>query len=317
MDATSKGTKANGVAAESNVRHSAAPDRCPLAPASEAVLLIGHGTRDPMGVAEFLRLAELVRPLLLPRPMAACFLELAEPTVGDGLERLRDRGARRITTVPVLLTAAGHAKRDIPAAVAAALNRTEHDEVSIGNPRPMIGQTPALDCHPRMVDLATRRYDEALAGRAALPPERTLLLLVGRGSSDAAAAETVRRFAALRGERSRVGRVETCFAAVAKPSLEEMLPLVAAAGYERIVVQPHLLFRGRLFQEVREAVARFERQASREGSQFVTRETASGERHRTERTTEWITEWIIAEPLGPEPELAAAIVDLVRETERR
>jgi sirohydrochlorin cobaltochelatase len=248
------------------------------------VLLVGHGTRDAAGIAEFLVLAERVRGLLLPRPVEACFLELAQPTIADGLHRLIDQGMRRVTVVPLLLTAAGHAKRDIPDAIA---------EVSGAHPELIVRQTAALDCHPRILDLSTRRYDEALAERATVPPEQTLLLLVGRGSSDPAAVATVRRFAALRAERSKVGRVETCFAAVAKPSLEEMLPVVAAAGFQRIVVQPHLLFRGRLLRDVREAVERFQ-----------TRETASEGPPRME--------WIVAGPLGPEAELAEAVVDLVQ-----
>jgi sirohydrochlorin cobaltochelatase len=260
----------------------------PLAPdpwsLTDAVLLVGHGTRDAAGVAEFLLLAERVRGLMTPRPLEACFLELAQPTIADGLKRLIDRRAERIAVVPLLLTAAGHAKRDIPCAIA---------EVSAAHPDLIIRQTAALDCHPRIVDLSTRRYDEALVGRLTVPPEETLLLLVGRGSSDAGAVATVRRFAELRAERSQVGRVETCFAAVAKPSLDEILPIVAASGFPRIVVQPHLLFRGRLLADVREGAARFE-----------TGETAIAGRCPTE--------WVVTGPLGPEPELADSVVDLVR-----
>jgi sirohydrochlorin cobaltochelatase len=258
-----------------------APRSLLAAPCS--LLLVGHGTRDAAGIAEFLVLVERVRGLITPVPLEACFLELAEPTIAEGLNRLIERGAQQVAVVPLLLTAAGHAKRDIPAAVA---------EVSEAHPDLTIRYTAALDCHPRIVDLSTRRYDETLAGRIAVPPHETLLLLVGRGSSDPGAVATVRRFAALRGERSKVGRVETCFAAVAKPSLDEMLPFVAAAGFRRIVVQPHLLFQGRLIGDVREAVR-----------QFATHETASAKQGSIE--------WIVAEPLGPEPELAEAVVDLV------
>ena len=186
--------------------------------------------------------------------------------------------------MPLLLTAAGHAKRDIPGAIA---------EVSGRHPELIVRQTAALDCHPRIVDLSTRRYDEALADRLAVPPEQTLLLLVGRGSSDPAAVATVRRFAALRAERSKVGRVETCFAAVAKPSLEEMLPVVAAAGFQRIVVQPHLLFRGRLLGGCAGCGGAVSDARNRK------RGTASNGMDRRG-------------PLGPEAELAEAVVDLVR-----
>ncbi len=272
--------------------HAHASPQTRLPPETDGVLLVGHGTRDLVGVTEFLGFAELVRLQLAPRPMAASFLEIAEPTIAEGMQRLIAGGVRRITVVPLLLTAAGHAKRDIPRAVAEACRN---------HPALGIRQASALDCHPRIVDLSTRRYEEALARRASLPPAQTLLLMVGRGSSDPAAIATVRSFAAQRAERSKVGRVETCFAAIAKPSLDEMLPIVAMAGYRRIVVQSHLLFHGRLHAEIREAVDRFQNEYE---SKSATRETAS--------VSQAGAEWFVTEPLGPEAELVDAIVDLIR-----
>lgn len=271
--------------------------------ASDGILLIGHGTRDPGGVADFLTLAERVRGRLSPLPVEACFLEIAEPTIPAGLHRLIARGARRITIVPLLLTAAGHAKRDIPRAIA---------EVIGENGNVAVRQSQALECHSLLVDLSTRRYVEALAGRAAIEPAQTLLLFVGRGSSDSEALATVRRFAALRGERSHVGRVETCFAAVARPTLEETLSQIGAAGsarigFQRIVVQPHLLFRGRLLDEIREAVARAATMSSAVGALSA----AGGEGWEIK------PEWIVSEPLGPEPELVSAVIEMIGEMDRQ
>lgn len=266
-------------------------------PDADGILLVGHGTRDPRGVAEFLGFAEKLRPTLAPRPMEACFLEIAEPPIPVAMNRLIAGGVGRITVVPLLLTAAGHAKRDIPEAMA---------EVCREHPTITVRQTAALDCHPRIVDLSTRRFEEAVAAtrQPAVPANQTLLLLVGRGSSDPAAIATIRRFAAIRAERSKVGRVETCFAAVAKPSVDEMLPVVAAAGFRRIVVQPHLLFHGRLHEEIREAVEQFH---GAKNSDFATRETAFDSRHQTQ--------WIVTEPLGPEAELVEAVVHRIHEVE--
>jgi sirohydrochlorin cobaltochelatase len=265
----------------------------------DAVLLVGHGTRDPIGVREFFRLAERVGTLLAGSTLEACFLEIAEPTIVQGLEKLLVRGAKRVTVVPLLLTAAGHAKRDIPQAVAA---------VARLHPGLAIRQTAALDCHPQVVGLSTQRYDESVGGRPSVRSEETLLLVVGRGSSDPAAASTVRQFAALRAERSQVGRVETCFAAVARPSLDEALPVVAAAGYRRIVVQPHLLFHGRLLADIRQKVERFRDNMP----SAAANKTASEPKLEEERQA---IEWILAEPLGPAKELALAVVDLIGSSE--
>src|SRR5438105_3545533 len=120
---------------------------------TNGLLLICHGTRDPAGIAEFLALAERVRGAAGPRPVEACFLELAEPTIDGGIARLAERGVRRITIVPLLLFAAGHAKRDIPRAVAAAVERFPGMET-----RP----TLPLGCHERLLALSARRYAEAI-----------------------------------------------------------------------------------------------------------------------------------------------------------
>jgi sirohydrochlorin cobaltochelatase len=94
-------------------------------------------------------------------------------------------------------------------------------------------------------------------------------------------------FAALRRRQTPVGRIECCFAAVAQPSLTEALARAGESQYSRIVVQPHLLFRGRVLEEIAAAV---ERQAS----------TTPGH------------EWVVAAHLGPSPFVAQTVVELAR-----
>ena len=83
------------------------------------VLLVGHGSREPEGVTEFLDTARLVAQRAGQAVVEPCFLEFARPTIDEGYCRLIERGARRVVVVPALLFAAGHGRRDIPAAVAA------------------------------------------------------------------------------------------------------------------------------------------------------------------------------------------------------
>jgi len=248
---------------------STATDNC------DGVLLVGHGTRDAAGVAEFMSVAEQAARRLAPRPLEACFLEIAQPTIAAGVAGLADRGVRRLTVVPLLLFAAGHAKRDIPTAVAEAAAR--HGNIPARH-------APPLECHPKILALSGRRYAEALIGRQSVDPAETMLVMVGRGSSDSQAAAEMRRFSRLRQELTPVGRLETCFVAKQLPTLSESLAAAAASGFRRVVVQPHLLFTGQLVGDIRREV-----------------ESVAGT----------ATEWIIAAHLGPEPELADAIVDLV------
>jgi sirohydrochlorin cobaltochelatase len=81
--------------------------------------------------------------------------------------------------------------------------------------------------------------------------------MVGRGSYEAEANAEMAKFARLRWESTPVGWHELCFTAMTRPLLYNALPKVAALGYPRVVVQPHLLFSGELLSRVSHEVAAF------------------------------------------------------------
>lgn len=223
------------------------------------VLVVGHGTRDVVGSAEFDEVVRRLVERLAPTPVEPCFLESAEPTIAAGFERLVARGVRRVTVAPLVLFAAGHAKRDIPEAVAAA---------AVRHPGVAWRQAAHLGLHPRLVELSTLRFDEATAGRPPVAAAETLLIVVGRGSSDPEAAAEARAYAELCGRTGRAGRVETAFAALCRPTPDEVLQSAAAAGdVRRIVVQPHILFSGEVLGKIagRVAAAR----SSHTGIEFI------------------------------------------------
>lgn len=243
--------------------------------AGAGVLLVGHGTRDPQGIADFLALAERVaetRPQVAVEP---CFLELAEPDIPAGVRRLVDQGVEQIAVMPLLLFAAGHAKRDVPNAVAEAL-------------RPWPGvrwrQAGHLGVHPAIVEQSHLRYQEALSGRSHVAGEQTIFVLAGRGSFDESATTEMHTFAGALPQASQVASCKVCFYAMAKPSLAEALQHLedSATAGTRIVVQPHLLFRGLLLDGIRDAVSR-----------------------HAERRPD--CEWILCEPLGATSAVAQAV----------
>ena len=79
-----------------------------------AVMLCGHGSRDGEAIAELEQAAAGLRMLRPGLELATGYLEFARPTIRDGLEALRSRGARRILAVPAMLFAASHVKNDLP-----------------------------------------------------------------------------------------------------------------------------------------------------------------------------------------------------------
>src|SRR6185437_8531830 len=150
---------------------------------------------------------------------------LAEPSIEQGVARLIERGVRRIVVQPLLLFSAGHAQRDIPQAVQVAIEKvTARRSAPKLESAPLVSQVPVLGCHPQLVELSSRRYCEArsrLDAARKVPSAETLLLMVGRGSLDAAANAEFARFARLRYEHERPGGLETCFVAMAHPTLDE------------------------------------------------------------------------------------------------
>ncbi|MBA4017860.1 MAG: sirohydrochlorin chelatase [Pirellula sp.] len=243
------------------------------------VLLVGHGTRDSAGVAEFLKLATLLQARLAPLPVRPGFLELAEPGIDAAVASLAGDGVQTLYTVPVLLFAAGHAKRDIPDAVAAAAARFG---LSVA------GQALHLGCRPELLALSRRRFDEAVAGRQFKLAE-TGHVMVGRGSTDDTATAEMREFSAHRAANGAAFQTLTAFAAMAEPRIEPTLELSAASGARHIVVQPHLLFAGELLDRV--------------GSL-----TAEAARRHPDIT------WSITRHLGPEPELVECLAASLAET---
>ena len=255
--------------------------------AGAGVIIVGHGTADPMGAEETHAVGRLVAGLLPGVPVEVGFLEVIGPSIDEALAALAGHGCRAAVAAPLLLFTAGHARRDIPRALAAG-GRAAGVAVR---------QAAALGSHPRLVGLARRRRRAAVRGLEAVPAAATSLVMVGRGSSDPLALRQLLEFT---GGTFAVGpdacphdlacgRVAFGFVAAAEPRLAAALAAAAAApGVQRVVVQPHLLFRGHVEDQVAAAVA-------------------------TARDCHPGIEWIVTSRLGADPEVAGALVDRVAE----
>jgi sirohydrochlorin cobaltochelatase len=247
-----------------------------MSPTDFGILMLGHGTPEPEGRAEFLNLLPLLRERLDALPIEAGFLEFSRPTVAESAAALAAAGVRRIAAVPVFLAAAGHVLRDVPPALAAAVQN--HPELHIE-------LKSHVGTHENVAALSALRCRQALEGRPETPAAETLLLLAAHGSPGPEALAELEKFAEKRGKFTPALRVQPCFAVLGRPQIDDVLPPLLAQGFRRIVVQLHFLLHGRLCQSVRERIEPF-RQAS-PGS-----------------------EWIVTEPLGIHPLLAEAVADL-------
>lgn len=226
------------------------PDRSPQPhlPQGVGVLVVGHGTADAVGVAETRDVTQQVARMLPGVPVTLGFLEVCGPTISEAMDVLAAAGCRDVIAAPLLLFEAGHAKRDVPDAIreAACLHGIR------------VYQADPLGCHPDIVTLAARRRAEAMAAAGGISPEETTLVVVGRGSSDPTALcqlEMVTE-ATLSGSAS-FANIFFGFVAAARPTLTEAIRCASdpgAPGVRMVVVQPHLLFRGHVEEQVASAV---------------------------------------------------------------
>ena len=210
-----------------------------------ALLIVGHGTRDEQGAAEFRAFVGRVRKRAdatgAADAVAGGFIELSPPPLKDAVGELVAEGHRDLTAVPLILLAAGHAKGDIPAAL--ARERERHPGLRTRYARP-------LGPHPVILDLLRRRLHEALTAPAPAPASGAAadaVLLVGRGTTDPDANADLYRAGRLLWETSRelgVRQVEAAFVSLAEPSVAEGLDRLRTLGARRVVVLPFFLFPG-------------------------------------------------------------------------
>ena len=107
------------------------------------LLIAGHGTADADGAADFLRLTARVAARL-DAPVGGGFIELSPPPLSDAVHALVANGSRRLAAVPLTLVAAGHAKGDIPAAL--AIEKRRHPGISYTYGRPLGPQESCPVC---------------------------------------------------------------------------------------------------------------------------------------------------------------------------
>ena len=172
------------------------------------------------------------------------FLEFARPILRTGLDRLVEQGVDHNLAVAGMLLSAGHVKNDI----ATVLNQYQADHP---DPDFKIEYARPLDIDAKMMYAAEARIREAIEkAPTGVPLEETLLMVVGRGTSDPDANSNIAKVMRLIWEGLGLGWGETAYSGVTFPLVEPGLEHVARLGYRRIVVFPYFLFTGILVKRI-------------------------------------------------------------------
>ena len=213
-----------------------------------AVMICGHGSRDPEAISEFELVAAGIKARLPAADVETGYLEFARPTIRDGLEALKARGARRVLAIPGMLFAASHIKNDLP---------WEINSFAAANPSIELRFGRELAIEPKLLHAAAERIAaaEARASRT-IGRDDTLLLVIGRGTNDPDANSNIAKVARMLAEGMGFAWGQAAFSGVASPLVEPALRRVIRLGFRRVIVFPYFLFTGVLVKRIYAAADR-------------------------------------------------------------
>lgn len=211
----------------------------PPLPLKRPLLMIGHGTKDEDGRQTFIDFANAYQAVDSSRPVVPCFLELTEPTIQDGVDQCVAQGYTELSALPILLFAARHNKFDVT---------NELDRARLRHPQVKFHYGRHFGITPGIIELWRDRLSQL--DQPQWQRQDTVLLFVGRGSSDPDANGDVYKMARILWEGSGYQTVETCFIGITHPRLEEGFRRARLYQPKRIIVLPYFLFTGVLVKKI-------------------------------------------------------------------
>lgn len=214
----------------------------------QAVLFVGHGSRDPEGnkqVRQFIEnmSSSLDNSLLIE----TCFLEFERPTMSQGIDTCVEKGAEHVILIPIMLLPAGHSKIHIPAAIDAAKKKYPNIRFTYGRP---------IGIHEETFEILKTRLQE-IGENIEEAPEDTAVMLLGRGGSDPDANSELYKIARLLWEKTNYKLVEPAFIGVTSPLTDEGVSRCIKLGAKKIIILPYFLFTGVLIKRLEEMIEQF------------------------------------------------------------
>jgi sirohydrochlorin ferrochelatase len=197
-----------------------------------ALLAVAHGSADPRAEQVLDALIARVRSERPDVVAVLTHLGFSEPSVPAALESLARQGVSEVVVVPLLLTAAYHAKVDLPALLS---------QSALDHPQLAIRQAEVLGPHPLLFELMRRRLAEA-----GVEPDVSLVLAAA-GTSDPGANAELADVAASLG--ASIG-----FASGA-PAITDVVADLRARGARHVALATYVLAPGELADRLHDAGA--------------------------------------------------------------
>ena len=118
---------------------------------TSAILLIAHGSRLQAANDDLRRVAEMLRRRLPDEMIECSYLELADPTIPQGMAACVQQGAERVRMLPYFLSAGSHVSRDLEDHRARFESEYPGVEVRL---------CPPIGLHPLLIDVLLSRLEE-------------------------------------------------------------------------------------------------------------------------------------------------------------
>ena len=205
------------------------------------IMICGHGSRNKFAMQEFSQIAQKLKNIYKQIPVEYGYLEFADPVIAKGLDRLREKRVNKCLAVPGMLFAAGHAKDDIPCVLNTYQEKYPEMKIKYGR---------ELGLDTRMIRAAGERIKEVIDDNNQTEMSETMLMVVGRGTSDPDANSNVNKIMRMLWEGFGFGWAEVCYSGVTFPLVPPALEHATKLGYKRIVVFPYFLFTGVLVKRI-------------------------------------------------------------------
>lgn len=207
----------------------------------QAILYVAHGTRVSKGIDEAKAFVERAKKRMPVAIQEMCFLELATPTIEQGVTSCIAQGATTIAVVPILLLTANHAKMDIPEEIAPLAKKYPHVTFTFGKP---------FGIDRRLIEQLHTRLEESKSEFT----EDSEVLLIGRGSSDPAVLRDFSEIATRLKLHYGIRKVEIAFLYGKGPSFEDYVANLEQKSVKKIFIVPYLLFQGLLRKHIEQTL---------------------------------------------------------------
>lgn len=205
-------------------------------PDSYAICLIGHGSRDPDGVQEFLTLSQKLCERKFCHIVESGFLEFANPDITEGLSACLRNGVKNIILLPGILFSGKHTQRDVPHTADEVFRN--HPEINLIYAEPLATQAKVIEACQKRIEEEEKNSPKSFSR------SETLLMTIGHGSRDTDFNSEVEKTLSQLGDEMGFGKTLTGFAGSSQHYMEDMQEKFTPHGFRRVILFPFFLFSG-------------------------------------------------------------------------